>query len=212
MKDCFNPKEQWKNSVQGDYTVVLASASPRRKELLEQIGLEFSIITSDCDESSETRIASDLVEELAIKKAQAVLDSLTDTEHVMVIGADTVVVSEGKILGKPSTKEAACEMLQRLQGTWHLVYTGVSIVFCNNGEVIRRSFHEETKVKVAKMTEQEILAYVNLDTCMDKAGAYGIQNEFAAFIEGIQGDYQNVVGLPVCRLYQELQQIRKMGE
>ena len=125
-------------------------------------------------------------------------------EDVVVIGADTVVVSDGKILGKPSSKEEAIEMLQGLQGRAHEVYTGVTIMTREGKENTKKTFHEKTKVVFYPMSDEEIRSYVNTKEPMDKAGAYGIQGKSAIFIKEINGDYNNVVGLPLARLYQEL--------
>ena len=140
-------------------------------------------------------------------KATDVFAKVENKAGVLVIGADTIVALEGEILGKPHSKENAISMLNHLQGKIHQVYTSVSFVWEENGEVKNHTFFECTDVEVLPMTEEEIVYYVGLDTCMDKAGAYGIQNEFACFVKGIAGDYNNVVGLPVGRVYQELKQL-----
>mgnify|MGYP003461495333 CR=1 FL=1 len=193
--------------------IVLGSASPRRRELLQQIGMEFSIITSDCEESITKMTPEEVVQELSLMKAKDVFskikreDRVLDTSEVLVIGADTIVALEGEILGKPHSKENAISMLNHLQGKTHQVYTSVSFVWEENGEILAHTFFECTEVEVLPMTKEEIAYYVNLDTCMDKAGAYGIQNEFACYVKGIKGDYNNVVGLPIGRVYQELKQL-----
>ena len=193
--------------------IVLGSASPRRRELLQQIGMKFSIITSDCEESITKMTPEEVVQELSLMKAKDVFskikreDRVLDTSEVLVIGADTIVALEGEILGKPHSKENAISMLNHLQGKTHQVYTSVSFVWEENGEILAHTFFECTEVEVLPMTKEEIAYYVNLDTCMDKAGAYGIQNEFACYVKGIKGDYNNVVGLPIGRVYQELKQL-----
>ena len=193
--------------------IVLGSASPRRRELLQQIGMEFSIITSDCEESITKMTPEEVVQGLSLMKAKDVFskikreDRVLDTSEVLVIGADTIVALEGEILGKPHSKENAISMLNHLQGKTHQVYTSVSFVWEENGEILAHTFFECTEVEVLPMTKEEIAYYVNLDTCMDKAGAYGIQNEFACYVKGIKGDYNNVVGLPIGRVYQELKQL-----
>lgn len=121
-----------------------------------------------------------------------------------MIGADTVVASEGKILGKPSSQKDAVKMLQSLQGREHEVYTGVTIMAREGNENRKKTFHEKTKVVFYPMSDEEIRSYVNTGEPMDKAGAYGIQGKSAVFIKEISGDYNNVVGLPLARLYQEL--------
>ena len=195
--------------------IVLGSASPRRRELLQQIGLPFTIITSECEEKITSTVPAEVVQELSLLKAKDVFSkigsgaySAMNREKVLVIGADTIVALEDEILGKPHSKENAISMLNHLQGKIHQVYTSVSLVWAEDGRVQTHTFYEKTDVEVMPMTDREIAYYVSLDTSMDKAGAYGIQNEFACFVKGISGDYNNVVGLPVGRLYQELQ---KMG-
>ena len=128
-------------------------------------------------------------------------------EEGIVIGADTVVSIDGKILGKPADTEEAREMIHKLQGKSHMVYTGVTVIVKSDETVSASSFAEGTKVNVAPMTEDEIEAYISTSEPYDKAGAYGIQGLFGKFIEGIEGDYFNVVGLPVHRLYEELKKI-----
>lgn len=185
--------------------IILASASPRRRELLGQIGIGFEVRISNVEERVTTVEPAVVVEELSRQKAEAVYASLeADVEDVLVVGADTVVALEGQILGKPSDPEQAAEMLRRLAGNIHGVYTGVTLLYrSGSGMVQRRVFHESTKVEFFPMTEEEIRRYVQSGECMDKAGAYGIQGLFARYVKKIEGDYNNVVGLPVGRLYQE---------
>lgn len=194
--------------------IILASSSPRRRELLAQIGLDFEVRTAGVEERATASWPGGVVEELSRQKAEAVFDMLRDVkEDVLVIGADTVVAVGGEILGKPSCKEAASGMLRRLSGKTHEVYTGVTLLRRRGrgaeapGEtperVCRKVFHEATRVSFYPLTEEEIRRYVSTGDCMDKAGAYGIQGYFARFVKMIEGDYNNVVGLPVGRLYQE---------
>ena len=206
--------------------LVLASASPRRRELLSQIGLEFSVMPSTKEENAKTTEAGALVQELSRQKAVDIWEQLSggqgqnpdaDQEQIseetqepnlngkrqpelLVIGADTVVCCEGKILGKPHSRESAAEMLTALQGRSHEVYTGVTLY--SQSETV--TFFECTQVEFYPMTEVEISEYIDSKEPMDKAGAYGIQGLGARFVKGIRGDYNNVVGLPVGRLYQEL--------
>ena len=193
--------------------VILGSGSPRRRELLQQIGMEFVVMTSNCEEVITSNIPAKIVQELSLMKAKDVFDKVCekteemDSCEILVIGADTIVALDDRILGKPASKENAVSMLECLQGRVHQVYTSVSFVWKQNSKVMTHTFYEQTDVEVMPMTEKEIRDYVNLDTCMDKAGAYGIQNEFACFVKGIQGDYNNVVGLPVCRVYRELYEL-----
>ncbi len=194
--------------------IILASASPRRRELLEQGGIPFTVIPSQAEEKitteqpgqAEEKITTEqpgqAVEELSYLKCSDIYEkSLGD---VLVIGADTVVASEGKILGKPSSQKDAVKMLQSLQGREHEVYTGVTIMAREGNENRKKTFHEKTKVVFYPMSDEEIRSYVNTGEPMDKAGAYGIQGKSAVFIKEISGDYNNVVGLPLARLYQEL--------
>ena len=182
--------------------IILASASPRRRELLEQGGIPFTVIPSQAEEKITTEQPGQAVEELSYLKCSDIYEkSLGD---VLVIGADTVVASEGKILGKPSSQKDAVKLLQSLQGREHEVYTGVTIMAREGNENRKKTFHEKTKVVFYPMSDEEIRSYVNTGEPMDKAGAYGIQGKSAVFIKEISGDYNNVVGLPLARLYQEL--------
>ena len=189
--------------------VILASESPRRKELLEQIGLQFEVIPSKGKEIITSERAEEVVVELSRQKAEevakAVFAECAEGEGIIVIGADTVVSYGHKILGKPKTEDEAMLMLKLLGGHTHQVYTGVTVVFLKpDGTTGMHSFYETTDVSVASLTRKEIEWYVSSGESMDKAGAYGIQGKFARFITFIFGDYNNVVGLPVGRLYQEL--------
>ena len=213
--------------------LVLASASPRRRELLSQIGLEFTVMPSTKEENAKTTEAGALVQELSRQKAVDIWEQLSgdqgqnpdaDQEQIseetqepnlngkrqpelLVIGADTVVCCEGKILGKPHSREAAAEMLTALQGRSHEVYTGVTLY--SQSETV--TFFECTQVEFYPMTEVEISEYIDSKEPMDKAGAYGIQGRFAAFVSKIEGDYNSVVGLPVGRVYQELRKAGYIG-
>ena len=181
--------------------IVLASASPRGRELLMQVGLAPEIVPSQVEEVITSTVPDQVVQELSAQKAMDVAAGYQG-QDVVVIGADTVVAVDRKILGKPRTREEAIAMLELLQGRHHQVYTGVTLVFAGTGE--RHTFAEQTDVHVFPMTRQQIEAYVATGEPMDKAGAYGIQGRFAAYIQGICGDYNNVVGLPVGRVCQEL--------
>ncbi len=185
-----------------DMKIILASASPRRKELLTQIGIPFEIRVSEVEEKVTTTVPAEVVQQLSGQKAEAVL-AVCEEEEAVVIGADTIVACDGKILGKPKDAEDAVRMLRMLSGRSHEVYTGVTLVY--KGE--RResyTFYEATTVHFAVMSDAEIQTYVDTRDPLDKAGAYGIQGFCARYITGIEGDYNNVVGLPVCRVYQEL--------
>ena len=187
-------------------SIILASGSPRRRELLTMLFDEFEVIVSDCEETVTSQDPEKVTEELALQKAEAVAGSLSlRTDPVIVIGADTVVSIDGKILGKPADQQQAVDMLHMLSGKCHNVSTGVALVGLNDGRQTRfKSFSETTEVMVAELTEEEINSYVNTSEPYDKAGAYGIQGMFGKHIQGIGGDYNNVVGLPVHRLYQAL--------
>lgn len=179
--------------------IILASASPRRKELLEQIGVQFSVEKAVGEEILTTDIPSEAVKELSGQKAREVAEKC---DGDVIIGADTVVAVEGQILGKPKDTEDAVRMLTMLQGRTHEVVTGVTVIL--KKERMEISFAEVTTVCLFPMNETQIRRYVDTKEPMDKAGAYGIQGKFAAYVAWIKGDYNNVVGLPVGRLYQEL--------
>lgn len=179
---------------------ILASQSPRRRELLQLLGLPFEVVVSDEEEIVTSTNPADVTEELSFQKAMAVAKKM---ENGFVIGADTVVAVDDKILGKPKNKEDARTMIRLLQGRTHMVYTGVGIVDATGVQEAVR-FHVGTKVKVAPMADAEVEMYINTEEPYDKAGSYGIQGIFSKYIEGIEGDYFNVVGLPVHALYEAL--------
>lgn len=185
---------------------VLASGSPRRKELLTKIIPEFEIIPSTSEEDASAEEPSKMVEELSFQKASEIFHKiLTDSaSDLIVIGSDTVVSYNRKVLGKPKDRNDAADMIRMLNGNTHSVFTGVTVFYRVNGKIDSFTFHEETKVEVENMTEDEIASYVATGEPDDKAGSYGVQGQFAIFIKGIIGDYYNVVGLPVARLYKEL--------
>ncbi len=267
--------------------IILASASPRRRELLAQIGLDFEVKVSNVEEKATAAEPGAMVEELSGQKAEAVLREIQSRiwegeenayrGDVLIIGADTAVSIDGRILGKPADETEAAQMLGLLSGRCHEVYTGVTLLYWTWGggageeenraegspeeeagedgsakkeagvegspkekaesegclekegraeegraeektgkeskgeefnagirQVLRRTFHERTKVSFYPMTKEEISFYAASGDCMDKAGAYGIQGLCARYIKGVEGDYNNVVGLPVGRLYQEI--------
>ncbi len=184
--------------------IVLASASPRRKELLGQIGMEAEIHPSSVEENITASGPEETVMGLSRLKAEAVAAE-TEGRDVLVIGADTVVWADGRILGKPGSEKEAEDMIRMLSGNTHQVYTGVTLIFRSaEGTEKRTSFAERTDVTVYPMEEDEIREYARSGEPMDKAGAYGIQGRFAAYVQKIRGDYSNVVGLPVGRLFQEI--------
>ena len=182
-------------------TWILASASPRRREMLQHLGLNFTIVCADADESSEERNGERLVELLAARKAAAVKDALQKqgrlTPDTVILAADTVVVSpEGEILGKPHDAQDAHRMLRLLSGNTHKVISGICVAL---GDRTVTS-HEVTEVSFAPLADNVIDSYIASGEPMDKAGAYGIQDTASLWIEGIRGDYFNVVGLPLHRM------------
>lgn len=180
--------------------IILASASPRRQELLKMAVKEFTVCPADVDETLPEGITAEKAAEyLAVKKAQTVSQS---PEHIYdsVIGCDTVVILDGEIMGKPKNINHAREMLTKLSGKTHKVITGVCV--CSRGKQI--SFSETTEVEFYPLSEKEIEEYIQTGDPMDKAGSYGIQTEGCMLVKGIKGDFFNVVGLPVARLKREL--------
>ena len=186
--------------------LVLASESPRRQELIQLLGLRAEIHPSGIAEDVTEADPSLLVQKLAFQKAEDVAKQYP--KDYLVIGADTVVFFEDRILGKPKSEEDAYRMLSALSGRAHQVYTGVSLHFQGK----KMGFYEKTEVQFARLTEREIWDYIESKEPMDKAGAYGIQGRFAPFVKGIAGDYYNVMGLPLARLYQALKFLGAEGE
>lgn len=235
--------------------IILASASPRRRELLQQVGLEFEVVPARGEEIITKTRPDEVVCELSGQKAREVAERVKREmtggldESFVIIGADTVVCQDGKIMGKPRSRADAVKMIEHIQGRKHSVFTGVTILrVTQEGETACRNFACETKVEVYPMKQQEIQAYVDMGEiidktgnasgnkaanaagnmeemkkagwlddsgnwktdnghrpeCLDKAGAYGIQGRFAAWVKGIEGDYNNVVGLPVSAVWQAL--------
>ncbi len=193
--------------------LILASGSPRRREIMHRCGLEFELLKVDVDESYEAGDPQEIVEMLSKRKAEAAKDLLQGEceglkqsgDGCIIICADTMVAADGEILGKPKDREDAGRMIRLLQGRTHQVYTGVTLV---KESFSMATFSEKTDVIVQPMTEEEIAAYVETGECDDKAGAYAIQGIFSSYIQGFVGDYDNVVGLPMKRLSMEL---RKLG-
>lgn len=182
----------WQNT-----RIVLASASPRRREILEQVGLPFAVVPSSAEENITGEISpSLLVQSLSLLKAADVAKS--QSENTLVIGADTIVVLGGEILTKPKDADDAKAMLRRLSGQCHSVLTGLTVMRCSDGKSV--SVTEETKVYFKTLSEKEIDSYVRTKEPLDKAGSYGIQGLGGLFVEKIDGDYYNVVGLPLSRL------------
>lgn len=180
--------------------IILASQSPRRKELLTRMGLSFRVVVSDIDEHMERSLPPDkLVESISAEKARAV-QPLTAPDS-LIVAADTVVVLDGTVLGKPADEADARRMLSLLSGREHQVYTGFTILQRDH----IHSQSEETFVTFRPLTEEEIAAYVSSGEPLDKAGAYGIQGLGSMLVQGIRGDYFNVMGLPVCAFGQALE-------
>lgn len=183
--------------------IILASASPRRHELLTMVGIEHEVITSDCNENIDYDGPADMVCKLSARKAGSVVKILTekvaDTDSdALVIGSDTIVYYNGKILGKPADEADAFQMLRDLSGNTHSVFTGVTVIETGSGR--KETFYEETKVTFYDVTDQEILDYIATKDPLDKAGSYGIQGLGAFLVKRIEGDYFTVVGLPLAHL------------
>lgn len=191
--------------IQPVLPLILASGSPRRRELLDLMGLTYTVETPDVDESFSGR-PSETVMEISRRKAAAVAARHSDS---IIIAADTLVFADGA-LGKPHTPERAKEMLRSLAGNWHHVYTGITVINTRSGRVLRNV--DKTRVHLVPMTEQEIDAYVATGEPLDKAGAYGIQGMGGMFVDRIDGSYSNVVGLPMPMLRIMLAQVGGVDE
>lgn len=183
---------------------ILASQSPRRRELLLRCGIEFDVCISGTEETIRKDTPGEIVEDLAYQKASAVFETLVLEEDTCIIGSDTVVVYKDEILGKPADENEARDMLSLIADRTHKVYTGVSLIIKTSQGIKTVNFHESTEVILYPISRFEIDEYIKTGDPMDKAGAYGIQGDFSKHIKGIVGDYNTVVGLPVSRLYQEL--------
>ena len=178
--------------------IILASASPRRKEILELADLKFDVMPSDAQEITTKTAPNEVVMELASIKAKDIYKK--SEKQSMVVGADTVVAYQGQILGKPADEADAKRMLTMLSGQTHEVYTGVCVI--EDGKT--KTSYEETKVTFYEISDEQIDRYIKTGEPMDKAGSYGIQGKAAVFIKGIEGDYYNVVGFPIARFLQEI--------
>lgn len=188
--------------------IILASASPRRRELLERAGINFEIIPSKDEEKVSAIYPSEVVKELSYQKAVSVSKTIKDpSEEIIIIGSDTLVAYGEEILGKPVDENQAFHTLKHLQGNTHQVYTGVTVLINNSGKWKEYTFCECTDVTFFDVTDEEILEYIQTGDCMDKAGSYGIQGPWGIYVKGIKGDYNNVVGLPVSRLIYEMKKI-----
>lgn len=179
--------------------LILVSKSPRRKEILEMSKIDFRILILNVDENVDEKDPRKYVELTAKKKGLAGIDVLPDDT---ILSCDTIVVIDNEILEKPKNKDDAYQMIKKIAGRSHMVYTGVYLG-SKNGH-FEECFHVETKVNVSKMTENEIINYINTDEPYDKAGGYAIQGLFGKYIEGIEGDYFNVVGVPINEINKHL--------
>lgn len=178
--------------------IILASASPRRKEILKSLGLEFEVFASDIDEASFNHMSpKELVLTLSVEKAKSIQSNLKDC---LIIAADTIVVFQDTIYGKPNNPAEAISFLKQLSGNFHEVYTGITIIDLYQNKTY--TDYCVTRVEMDQLSDQDILEYVSTEEPLDKAGAYAIQGLGGIFVKGINGDYTNVVGLPVSKLYQ----------
>ena len=192
-------------------SIILASQSPRRRELLRLIGLEFEAMPSGCEENTKAVDPGEVVMDLSGIKCMDIAGKIMNgeltpkaasPEGYLVVGSDTIVVFEGQIIGKPKDREDAFRTLKRLSGNTHSVYTGVTVFDTATGK--REVFYERTLVTFFELTDEEISAYVSSGDPMDKAGSYGVQGPGAFLVKRIEGDYFTVVGLPIARLYHTL--------
>ena len=193
-----------------DIPIILASASPRRSEIMTQAGFAFTVVPSSVEENIISETPDKIVEDLALQKANDVYRTIKkdyEGKDFIVIGADTIVCYNGEILGKPEDEQEAFDMLKLLSDRTHQVYTGVAILYRCEGAKQVYFFNEKTDVTFCAVNDYELKDYIATLDCMDKAGSYGIQGPFAKHIKGINGDYFNVVGLPISRLYQELKKL-----
>ncbi|MCR4907688.1 MAG: Maf family protein [Lachnospiraceae bacterium] len=198
-----------KTIITREHPLILASASPRRAELLECADIPFVVRSADVEEVSSADDPAEYAEEISRIKAEAVAERIycDEGEETVVLGADTVVAVQDKILGKPKDENEAFEMLKKIQGGTHKVITGVTICVCAPDGVKSRSFYETTAVSVYPVSDEQIKKYVVTGEPMDKAGAYAIQGLFSRYIRHIRGDYSNVVGLPIGRVFKELKNL-----
>jgi septum formation protein len=183
------------------YKIVLASGSPRRREIFEQVGIKFQVHSSNIEEIITKDLPEDIVIELADIKVMDIAKQYK--EDTIIIGADTLVALDGQVMGKPKDKQEAYNMIEKLQGNKHQVYTGVAVIIKGKAEK-KLTFYESTEVWVNQMEESQILNYIASGEPFDKAGSYGIQGEFAIYIRKIIGDYYNIVGFPIAKLHSVL--------
>lgn len=186
--------------------IILASKSPRRKELMDMLNLKYEVIVSDADETLEEGLTiEEQAKRLSYIKAKTVFDETTGDR--IVIGSDTMVIKDGKIYGKPKHEEDAFKILKELNGTKHQVITGLAILVERNGKYEEHLDYDITEVYFKDMTDTEIKNWIATGKAMDKAGAYAIQGEFCVFIEKINGNYTTVMGLPIHKVYEILKKI-----
>ena len=190
---------------------ILASASPRRREILAQVGISFEVMAGNVEEVITETIPERMVMELAALKSNDIRNKLQDNlcgkgyDNIYVIGADTMVFCNNIHMGKPSSYEQAFDMIRMLQGNTHQVITGVCVDELISGRQV--TFAETTNVNVVPMSDSQIHEYIGVGESMDKAGAYAVQGYFSRYVKGIEGDYFNVVGFPVCRFFTEISRI-----
>lgn len=190
---------------------ILASASPRRREILAQVGISFEVMAGNVEEVITETIPERMVMELAALKSNDIRNKLQDNpcdkgyDNIYVIGADTMVFCNNIHMGKPGSYEQAFDMIRMLQGNTHQVITGVCVNELISGRQI--TFAETTNVNVVPMSDSQIHEYISVGESMDKAGAYAVQGYFSRYVKGIEGDYFNVVGFPVCRFFTEISRI-----
>lgn len=188
---------------------ILASASPRRKEILDQVGAVYEVCPSNAAENTDQTLPSEIVMELAWKKAEEVAGRNKGREELLVLGADTIVACGSRILFKPKDEEDAFSMLSLLSGKKHQVYTGVALIWlgCDGKQKDKKNYSVKTDVYVRELSEEQIWDYIATGEPADKAGAYGIQGSFARYIDRMEGDYYNVVGLPISSICKSLEQM-----
>lgn len=185
--------------------IILASGSPRRSDLMKQVGLEFRVSTCNTDESYDKGLRpAEIVMELSLRKADAVFDKEMPDKDTVVVAADTIVAMDNEILGKPKDRNDAIRMLRELSGRKHQVYTGVTMYYYVGGRVFIENFADCADVYFRELSDETITSYVDSWEPMDKAGAYGIQGLGAILVDKIDGDYYTIVGLPISKVYHSI--------
>lgn len=192
--------------------IILASGSPRRSELMKQVGFDFKVSTCNTDESyDEGMTPSEIVMELSLRKADAVFDKEMPEKDTVVVAADTIVAIDNEILGKPKDRNDAIRMLSELSGKKHQVYTGVTLYYYVAGRVFIENFADYADVYFRELSQDTIISYVDSWEPMDKAGAYGIQGLGAILVDKIDGDYYTIVGLPIAKVYHSIKNNEKLS-